>query len=502
MIGDIKKALGKSAVYSLGNMSTKLIGLLLIPLYTDQDYLNISEYGALGILEITSQVLAALMSLALATSFSRWYWDKKFENRQKSIFFTSLFTLVSISTIFLILVIPFSDSISKLLFHHTDYSYVIVLVMLYSVLQIIFTQVLTLLKLQSRALFYSIISVSKLSISLLLTIYFIVYKGKSLEGIFEAQLIASVVALSLLLPTIYKNLRFKLELSILREMLRFSLPLMLASISGVFFTVIDRFSLNYIEGLEKVGIYSLGYKISSTLKVVVISSVQLALAPILMKKINDPNNKRFFSKVMTYFSFGMMFCVIGLSLFNLEVIKVATRDILYWESSNIVAILAFSFFFGMLKDATFIGFQVVKRTRIAGLMIALSSFINLGLNLLLIPRYSIYGAAIATLISQIIFFVMMLTAAQRMYRIPYELSRVMMILFAGVLLVVAGFFLNNVPIGLRMVLKSLLLLSYPFVLYLLRFYNSSELENIRKILSAWKKPSELISNVKRILDDK
>ena len=56
MIGDIKKAFGKSVVYSLGNMSTKLIGLVLIPLYTDQDYLSVSDYGALGVLEITSQV--------------------------------------------------------------------------------------------------------------------------------------------------------------------------------------------------------------------------------------------------------------------------------------------------------------------------------------------------------------------------------------------------------------------------------------------------------------
>ncbi len=36
MIGDIKKAFQKSAIYSIGNMSTKLIGLVLIPLYTDQ----------------------------------------------------------------------------------------------------------------------------------------------------------------------------------------------------------------------------------------------------------------------------------------------------------------------------------------------------------------------------------------------------------------------------------------------------------------------------------
>ncbi len=90
MIGDIKKAFRKSAVYSLGNMGTKLIGLVLIPLYTNQEYLTVSDYGALGVLEITSQVLVALMSLTLSQSLTRWYWDKSYAGQQKSIFFSSI----------------------------------------------------------------------------------------------------------------------------------------------------------------------------------------------------------------------------------------------------------------------------------------------------------------------------------------------------------------------------------------------------------------------------
>ncbi|MEN8228001.1 MAG: oligosaccharide flippase family protein [Bacteroidota bacterium] len=502
MLTDIKRAFGKSAVYSLGNMGTKLIGLVLIPLYTNQTYLSVSVYGALGVLEITSQVLVALMSLTLSQSLTRWFWDKDYVARQKSIFFTSLITLIIISAIMLIAAIPFSGSISSLLFNHTNYSYLIKLLLINSALQILITQVQTLLKLQSKALYYSIVSILKLSITLVLTIYFIVYRGKKLDGIFEAQFIGSTLVLLLLLPYCIKNSKLRFEGRIMLEMMNYSLPLMLASISGVFFSVIDRYSLNYMDGLERVGIYNLGYKIASTLKVVIITSVQLALSPILMKKINDPDNKRFYSRVMTYFGFGLMFCVIGLSLFSLEVIKVASRDIIYWESANIVAILAFSFFFSMLKDSAFIGLHVVKKTRISGGLIAISSVINLGLNILLIPRFSIYGAAVGTLLSQVIFFTMIYTAAQKWYRIPYELSRVFRIVGVGIVLVAAGFFLNGIPIGIRLIIKTVLLLSFPFVLYFFRFYNEIELESIRRIFSIWKNPNKLISNLKRLLLNK
>lgn len=502
MITDIKRTFRKTAVYSLGNMGTKLIGLILIPLYTNQEFLTVSDYGALGVLEITSQVLVALMSLTLSQSLTRWYWDKANADRQKSIFFSSFLTLIIITAVLMSTLIPFASSFSNLLFKDPSYSYIIILLLINSGMQVLITQVQTLMKLQSKALWYSITSVLKLIITLVLTIIFIVYGGKKLEGIFEAQLIGSLVVLLLLIPFTIRNSKVRFEGKVIREMINYSLPLMLASISGVFFSVIDRYALNYMDGLERVGIYNLGYKLASTLKVVVITSVQLALSPILMKKMNESGNKYFYSKVMTYFGYGLMFCVAGLSLFSLEVIKVASQDIIYWESANIVAILSFSFFFSMLKDSALIGLHVVKKTRIIGGLIAISSVVNLGLNIILIPRFSIYGAAVGTLLSQILFFLLIYSAAQRWYRIPYEISRIALILGTGIAITVAGFFLNDLSIGLRLILKSLLLITYPFLLYLVGFYMTDEKEIISKIFAQWKHPSRFFNNLKRLLNNK
>ncbi len=480
MIGDIKKTFRKSAIYALGNMSTKLIGLILIPLYTNQSYLTVNEYGALSILEITSHVLVALLSLTLSQSLSRWYWDAKYSARQKSIFFTCMLTLTVVSVIALSAGMLLSPNISNLLFRQAEYAYIIKLLLINSVLQILITNIQTLLKLQSKALYYSLVSILKLTITLILTIYFIVGLGKKLDGIFEAQIIGSSIALIVLIPYSLRNSRMKIESRILIQMLDYSWPLMLASISGVFFSVIDRYSLNYLEGLEKVGVYTLGYKISSALKVIVITSIQLALSPLLMKKMNEPDHKSYYAKVMTYFSIILMFCVIGVSLFSLEVIKVAARDIIYWESASIVAILSFSFFFSMLKDSSFIGLQIVKRTKIAGLLITVSSLINLGLNILLIPWFSIYGAAIATLLSQLIFFIMIYTSAQKYYRIPYELKIVFSQLLAGIIIVSLGFFVNDLSIGPRLIIKVLLLGAYPGYLYLSKIISPKDISELLK----------------------
>jgi O-antigen/teichoic acid export membrane protein len=397
-----------------------------------------------------------------------------------SIFFTSMLALTVVSLIALSAGILLSPNISRLLFRHTDYAYIINLLLINVVLQILITNIQTLLKLQSKALYYSLVSILKLTITLLLTVYFIVGLGKKLEGIFEAQLIGSSIAMMVLIPYTLKNSRLKIETRILAQMLDYSWPLMLASISGVFYSVIDRYSLNFMEGLERVGVYTLGYKISSTLKVIVINSVQLALSPLLMKKMNEPDNRQYYAKVMTYFSIILMFCVIGVSLFSLEVIKVAARDVIYWESSNIVAILSFSFFFSMLKDSAFIGLQVVKRTKIAGLFITLSSLVNLGFNVLLIPMFSIYGAAFATLLSQVIFFLMIYLSAQKYYRIPYELKIVFYQLVAGIVLVGIGFLTNGLDLGPRLIVKTLLLGTYPVYLYLSKIIRPKAINDLLK----------------------
>jgi len=501
-MSDMAHTFRKSLVYSLGNMSTKLIGLVLIPLYTNQTYLTVEEYGVLGILEITSQVLVALMSLTLAQSLTRWYWDQAYARQQKSIFFTSWIVLIGVSGLVLVALLPFAHSLSELLFSNPDYAYVLQLLLLNSALQILIAQVQALMKLQAKALWYSLVNMGKLSLTLGLTVYFIVAQGKKLDGIYEAQLIGSGLSILALLPYLIRQSAFRFEWTVLKEMLNYAWPLMLASISGVFFSVIDRYSLNYLDGLDRVGVYSLGYKISSTLKLVVITSVQLALSPLLMKKINEPGNKEFYAKVMTYFGLFLMFAVVGLSLFSLEVIKVISHDALYWESASIVSILSLSFFFSMLKDSAFIGLQVVKRTQIAAVLITTSSLINLGLNVLLIPRFSIYGAAIGTLLSQLLFFLMIYLAAQRYYRIPYELGRVLAILVVGLLILTAGHFLNSWPLLPRILLKSLMLMAYPFLFWFAGFFTQEEERVLRNILSDWKNPSKAWQKLQRLLLNK
>ena len=89
MLKDIKSSLKHSFIYGLGNLATKLVGFVLIPIYTDAKYLSVADYGALSILEITSQLLVAILGLSLYQGYVRWYWDLKTDDERKKLFFST-----------------------------------------------------------------------------------------------------------------------------------------------------------------------------------------------------------------------------------------------------------------------------------------------------------------------------------------------------------------------------------------------------------------------------
>jgi O-antigen/teichoic acid export membrane protein len=497
MLENLKAAIKSTAIYSLGNLTSKLLGIILIPLYTSK--LSLAEYGMLGMLEISVQILTAIIGLSLYNAFFRWFWDKQYLEKQKSIFFTILVFVFTGSIMLNLLFLPFHDQLSSLLLDTDQQGYLIMLILIIAGLEAIAIVISTLVRLQERPGFYTFLYIVKVLTNLSFTVYFIVVKGKKIDGIYEAQLIGNAVFFILAARFVIKNSTPKIEWKIIPGMLKFSYPLLFSSIAGIILTISDRYVLKFISDLAYVGIYTLGYKIASTLRVFVITSVNLAIQPMIYKMIDQPDNKRFYSKIMTYYSFGLMICVLGLSLFGQELIKLLSKaNPEYWEAFSIVPIISMSFFFGMLRDVSLTGINISKKTVVNARSILVAATLNIGLNIVLIPVFGYMGAAVATLISQLLYFLIIYYFAQKYYPIKYEIPKVIKIIGAGILIYVLSIFTNEMTLLPRLLIKSALILSFPFILYILRFYESIELESLRGLWIKWRNPGKWLSNLRSL----
>jgi len=176
MLNSIRLSLKNSLVYGLGNIAVKVIGFVLIPLYTDPKYFSVDDFGIIGLLDITGLVIIAVISSSMPQSLIRWYWDKDHRNNQKGIFFMSFTTQILVSILFCCLFLPFSGKISVLVFRDIGWSFALKLVILSSALQAINNIINMLIRIQSRSVLYTFTNLFKLLIVLLLTIYLIVFK--------------------------------------------------------------------------------------------------------------------------------------------------------------------------------------------------------------------------------------------------------------------------------------------------------------------------------------
>jgi O-antigen/teichoic acid export membrane protein len=257
--------------------------------------------------------------------------------------------------------------------------------------------------------------------------------------------------------------------------------------------------IHFITGPQDTAIYSLGFRFANTLQLVISVSMMAALTPLRMKKINEPSNQRFYSKTLTYVSFVFVICLIILSLFSLEALKIFTKSSNYWAANGIIPILSYSFLFILMRQNINIGLVIRKKTKRVAILVLLTTILNFGLNALLIPIWDVYGAAFATLTSQFIFCWMMLWQSQKFYTINYELRKIAVMVILSVLIVIIGLVISQLGIWIRLPIKLVLLVSFPIILYFFDFYEPKELETLKLILKTWYNPMKLKENLRRFI---
>jgi O-antigen/teichoic acid export membrane protein len=495
MLKSIKISLKETLVYGLGNIAVKIVGLILIPLYTNPEYFSIEDFGVLGILEISALVLTASLASALPQSLTRWFWDKEHKENQKGIFFMTLTTQIIVSLIFCILLITVSDKLSLLIFSTTNWTRVIILVILSSGIQSVNNIINTLMRLQSKSLLFTITNLIKLTTVLSLTIYFILSREMGLEGIYLAQVIGNCFAVVILLGFTIKNSKIYFEKVVFKSMNAYGFPLYLANLSAVLLTVIDRYSLNSMALLKSVALYTLAFKITSVLKLVIVDSIKMALGPMLLKQMDSPDVKRFYSKALLYSSYVLMIAIIGVSLFSYEIIKLISNSKEYWDAVIIIPVLSMSILFVNMKDVTIYGLHIAKKTRIIGLIVVFSTIMSLVFNILFIPLCGILGAAVATLLSQVIYWYACHYYSQKVFYVNYEIRKIASLVIIGALLSFSSLLLNDLDLLPRLLIKTVSILSFPFILYLFNFYEPVELQAINGFIRKWGSMKDLRKNL-------
>lgn len=477
MLDKLKQTAKHTSIFAFGKVSAKLVGFILLPIYTKE--ISVSDYGVLGLLEIIELLGSHILSLGLPLSLMRWNSLETTETQQKRLVFTNFAFLTVVSVVAVILVLPFKAELSKFFFDSQKYANYFVYVF-GSIAFITLSKIpQTILRIEEKSLLYSVSVVCQFTLNLILNIYFVALKKWGVEGILIAHLISNGVLFLILLPYLIKKMTPSFTGNQLKEMLIFGLPFVLSSISATVLNLGDRYLLTKLSTLSEVGLYSLGYKFSNILKIFIVDSFALGLPIVGWKVIREDNNpKRFFSKTLSYIAFILIWVGIILSSYAKGIIHLFALDKSYWDAYMVVPYLVLGVVFVGMQKVFFFELQIPQKTKSISLIITTAAIVNVLLNLILIPYYGMLGSAYATVLAQFWSILLAYYYTRKYYPVQYEMGRILKLFGVGILLFLITGPFDDFSLALRIVFKGLIILSYPFILHLLKFYEPVELDRI------------------------
>jgi len=472
----------QSLIYGLGEVASQLIGFFLLPLYTR--YLTPSDYGILEIFQITTSVLSIAIVMGISTALFMSYFNYENQQKRKTVVSTALIFLTLISLSIILMLVILASNFSIFFFgtpQYTIYFQVIFLTLFFDIAIVI---PLAIFRAREESKKYVIISLLRLLISVGLNIYFIVVLKKGVFGILEGGLITASFLYVLLIPGLFKEIRFRFSKYDLKEMLKFGLPLVPANLASWILNASNRYFLLFLTTPFELGLYSMGNNFGLIVRVLIVGPFTIAWAPFYWSVEKEKNAKEIFSSVLTYFFLVGMFITLGISILSKDILVIMTTPPFY-GAYKVVPLIALSYVLYGCYFIVCIGLNLRKKTKFQPLIIGIAAIINLGLNFVLIPNYGMMGAAIATFISYLTLPIGAYLISRRYYPIEYEWGRLSKIFFVAVVIYGGCFYITDKSTIISGLSKAIIILiAYPALLFAVKFFTSEEIQKGKVLIKS------------------
>ena len=382
-----------TAIISIGKMGTQLVNFLLLPLYTSR--LTTEAYGTFDFIITIATFIIPIMTMLMEESMFRFLIDcKNDEEREKIISHTFIYCLSSLMIILLI-------SIPIILFFKYKLGYSILLYCL-SMLLIALSNALA--RGLGKITLYSLSNFLSSFGIILLNIILIVCFNLEFTALLTSSVVANCAAAFYVFTKLHVWRYFKLhtfDKKLIKDMLKFSVPLVPNTISWTVINASDRLVIMGFSGASANGLYSVAYKFPNLINTFY-SFFNIAWSETSAKIVRD-NDYDYFEKIYDTVRRGV-FSITLLLITGLQMIYPIFINETYMESINYVPILAVSIYYTSIS--AFYGgfFTAYKNTKILGTTSFAAACINLSVNLLLYRFIGVYAAAISTLVASLFLY--------------------------------------------------------------------------------------------------
>ena len=390
-----KQLMKNTIIIAIGKLSTQIISYLLLPLYTSQ--LDPSEYGNYDFICTLSVFLCPIITLLMEESMFRYLIDADSKvQRKKIITQTIIYTFFGtvLFTIIAALIMGFG----------TDYTAMYITAIITFVISNILIGLSNAL---SRGLgkikLYSVSNFILGISTIILNIVFILALNAGAEGLLWANTIANaftaIVILGILKLPKYIG---KIDKPLMKDMIKYSIPLVPNSISWSIINMSDRIILTQMVSSAANGIYAMANKFPNIINVLY-GYFYTAWKESAAKIVKEDNKNQYYNSIYhdaKRFLYAVTICLIAVMPFAFPIFINEAYD----EAYVYIPIVMIATYYSNLSS--FYGgiFSAYKDTKIMGTTTIVAAVINLVIDLLLVNWLKIYAACFSTLIANLIVY--------------------------------------------------------------------------------------------------
>ena len=468
------------SIYGIGGVLSKAAGVLLVPLYTR--VLAPEDYGVLGLVYTAGSLLAIIYGFMISSGYVRNYYETNNLERRDTLLASALGFTIIISLALTFVSFLYADEIADSIFEFQSESLFFKLISISTAIFASSQIIYGLLQVSEESKKYILTNIISLLSTIALTIYFVVVLQQSVRGVLIAQLIGRSIEFSILSFLIIRKLTIRLSFRMIWEMLKYSLPLIPVQLAAFVIDLSDRFFLQEFSTLEQIGLYSLGYRVSTLILLFAVQPLK-AFTPYIFSIIDNPQKtKKTLADFTRYYVFAILSITLLISMFSKEAISIVA-DKSYHSSWEIVFPITLAYgVYGVILLSSY-AIEIVKMNWISSAFWVVGAFVNVVCNFLLIPDYGIWGAALATVISYSVVLVSYWIAIRTVYPVPFEYGRFLLLVILGLIVYYLSTFVD-LGLGLTVMSKSGLLLMFFFIAIFGGYLSREEVRKGMKMLSS------------------
>jgi O-antigen/teichoic acid export membrane protein len=403
-----KRLFKQGVLYGAARLVPQALGFLLLPVYAR--YLGREGYGTLSLVTTIGMVASLVIGQGQTSALFRLRF--KYTGEQRQVLLTTVFwyQLASVA-LGLGLLLVIGPPLVRRFLPEVEFFPLLVFGVAGALVKGASDSYLRTLQAQQKARAYFFQFAGQGVTSAGLAVVLIVALGRGAEGRIEADLIAALVFFTIGAIALRPSAPWRASGTHLRETLRFGWPLIWHQLANWVNSLSDRLVVNYFLGLSAAGLYSMGYKVASAVGLVATAMNQAWSSQLYrsLTPVETDGEAERTEKLEAVRSAARSQLVqtsllgIGVTTLAKEVLALMSNGT-FSDSAAIVPLVVA----GIIVFAGYQPFPAAlafyDKTRLLPIFSTSSAVVNVALNLVLVPTIGIQGAALATLLSNVMCF--------------------------------------------------------------------------------------------------